>query len=87
MNEYLMLEIARQRSAELQESARLASLVRLARERRAADRVERGRHGKVRGVTAHGDELVGLPSIPDYVDGTFAKDRRSTSAGPAATRR
>ena len=63
MNEYMMLEIARQRSAELQESARLASLVRLARERRAADRVERGRHGKVRGVTAHGDELVGLPAF------------------------
>jgi len=64
MNEYMMLEIARQRSAELQESARLARLVRLARERRrAADRAERGRHGKVRGVTAHGDELVGLPSF------------------------
>jgi len=80
MNEYLMLEIARQRSAALQESARIA---RLAREQRAADRAERRRDGKVRGVPVQAE----LPPIPDYVDGTFAQDRRSTSAGPAAGRR
>ena len=39
MNEHVMLEIARQRTAERQESARL---VRLAREQRAADRAGDG---------------------------------------------
>jgi hypothetical protein len=84
MNEYLMLEIARQRIAERQESARIS---RLARDQRTAERYEHGRDGKVRGVSARGDELVGLPPIPDYVDGTFAKDRGPTSAGPTAARR
>ncbi len=43
MNQYLMLEIARQRSAERHESARLARLV---REQRAANRGGRGGRGR-----------------------------------------
>jgi hypothetical protein len=43
MYEHMMLEIARQRAAEWQESARLARLARLAREQRAVDRARRAR--------------------------------------------
>jgi hypothetical protein len=85
MNEHVMLEIARQRTAERQESARLS---RLAREQRAVDRARRGqRHVGVRGVPAQGGGLADLPAVPDYVDGTFASDRQSASAGRAAARR
>jgi hypothetical protein len=88
MNEYMMLEIARQRTAEWQESARLARLARLAREQRAMDRARRGqRRGGVRGVPALGGGPADLPTVPDYVDGTFATDRQSASAGCAAARR
>jgi hypothetical protein len=88
MNEHVMLEIARQRTAEWQESARLARLARLAREQRAADRARRGRRrGGDRGVPALGGGPAGLPPVPDYVDGTFATDRKAASAGRAAARR
>jgi hypothetical protein len=81
MNEHVMLEIARQRTAERQESARLS---RLTREQRAVDRARRG---GVCGVPAQGGGLADLPAVPDYVDGTFASDRQSASAGRAAARR
>jgi hypothetical protein len=57
MNEYLALELIRQRGTELREKARQAGLartLRLARRRRAKD-----------------DALLARP-VPDYVDGTFA---------------
>jgi hypothetical protein len=55
MNEYLMLELARQRIAERREGARKISMMRALRTAmRQRDRDE---------------ELV--PTIPDYVDGTF----------------
>jgi hypothetical protein len=57
MNEYLALELMRQRTAERYEEARRASLVRalrMARRQRKRD-----------------DALVSRP-VPDYVDGTFA---------------
>ena len=57
MNEYLALELIRQRGSERREEARKAGLVRtlrLARRRRASD-----------------DALLARP-VPDYVDGTFA---------------
>jgi hypothetical protein len=55
MNEYLILELARQRIAEQREAARKTSL---RRELRAAMR-QRDR-----------DKELVLPRIPDYVDGT-----------------
>jgi hypothetical protein len=57
MNEYLALELIRQRGAERREEARkagLARMLRLARRRRAKE-----------------DALLARP-VPDYVDGTFA---------------
>jgi hypothetical protein len=57
MNEYLALELIRQRSTERREEARQAGLartLRLARRRRAK-----------------ADALLARP-VPDYVDGTFA---------------
>ena len=57
MNEYLALELIRQRGSERREEARqarLARTVRLARRRRRAE-----------------DALLARP-VPDYVDGTFA---------------
>jgi hypothetical protein len=57
MNEYLALELIRQRGSERREEARQAGLartLRLARRRRATDAA-----------------LLARP-IPDYVDGTFA---------------
>jgi len=56
MNDYLALELMRQRTAERREEARKAGLVRslrLARRRRAAD-----------------DALLARP-VPDFIDGTF----------------
>jgi hypothetical protein len=91
MNEHVMLEIARQRAAERQESARLT---RLAREQRAVDRARRGQRGGgvrgvpgVPGVPAQGGGAADWPAVPDYVDGTFATDRQAASAGRAAARR
>ena len=56
MNEYLALELIRQRTTERHEEARRASLVhRLRQSRRQRNRDE---------------ALVGRP-VPDYVDGTF----------------
>jgi hypothetical protein len=57
MNEYLALELIRQRSSERREEARQAGVVRtlrLARRRREKE-----------------DALLARP-VPDYVDGTFA---------------
>jgi hypothetical protein len=57
MNEYLALELIRQRGSERREEARRAGLartLRLARRRRNKD-----------------DALLARP-VPDYVDGTFA---------------
>jgi hypothetical protein len=57
MNEYLALELIRQRGSERREEARRAGLartLRLARRRRGKD-----------------DAMLGRP-VPDYVDGTFA---------------
>jgi hypothetical protein len=57
MNEYLALELIRQRGAERREEARKAGLartLRLARRRRKKE-----------------DALLARP-VPDYVDGTFA---------------
>ena len=59
MNEYLALELIRQRTTERYEEARQASLVhrlRLARRQRNRD-----------------EALVRRP-VPDYVDGTFRRD-------------
>lgn len=58
MNPYLMLEIARQRTAESHEAAWKAG------RRRALRRAARVRHD-------HVTSDVDLPPIPDYVDGTF----------------
>jgi hypothetical protein len=57
MNEYLALELIRQRSAERRQEARnagLARMLRMARRRRQKE-----------------DALLAQP-VPDYVDGTFA---------------
>lgn len=58
MNPYVMLEVARQRSAERNEAARKSSLVRELR--KALRQRER-------------EEALVLTPIPDYVDGTFAR--------------
>ena len=56
MNEYLALELIRQRTAERHEEARQASLVhRLRLARRQRNR----------------DEALARRPVPDYVDGTF----------------
>ena len=56
MNEYLALELIRQRTAERHEEARRASLVhRLRQARRQRNR----------------DEALVRRPVPDYVDGTF----------------
>jgi len=87
MNEYAMREMTRQRGAERQEAGRLARLAReqraANRERRAAGREQRGRGG----VSARSGEPADVPSIPDYVDGTFAADPQPTSTGRAAAER
>jgi hypothetical protein len=57
MNEYLALELIRQRSAERREEARKAGLARTLRQARRRRRQE--------------DALLARP-VPDYVDGTFA---------------
>ena len=65
MNPYAMLEVARQRSAERQEQARKASLV---KELRKALR-QRDRE----------NDLFQTP-IPDYVDGTFRRPEDAAPA-------
>ncbi len=57
MNEYLAIELIRQRTTERYEEARHASLIRGLR------RARRQRH--------HDEALIRRP-IPDYVDGTYA---------------
>ena len=57
MNEYLAIELIRQRTTERYEEARQASLIRGLR------RARRQRH--------HDEALVRRP-VPDYVDGTYA---------------
>lgn len=58
MNASLMLELARQRTADQHEAARKAS------QRRALRRALRAQRGHEAGA-------YDLPPIPDYVDGTF----------------
>ena len=60
MNSTLMLEVARQRTADQHEAARKAGQWRALRKALRAQR-------------NHGSEAVAveLPPIPDYVDGTF----------------
>lgn len=60
MHPYLMLEIARQRTAERHEAARRAG------QRRALRKAARAQRD--RAATAG---MFDLPPIPDYVDGTF----------------
>ena len=65
MNPYAMLEVARQRSAERQEQARKASLVKeLRKALRQRDR----------------ENDLFLTPIPDYVDGTFRRPEDATPA-------
>lgn len=66
VNPYLMLEIAKQRTAERHEAARRAGLTR-------ALRIVMRQRDRARTL----DELD-VPAIPDYVDGTF---RSETPAG------
>jgi hypothetical protein len=75
MNEYVMLEIARQRTAERQEAAwkagrrrTLRKVARAQREHAAADDFE-------------------FPPVPDYVDGTFrATEDEATAERAGASR-
>ncbi|MBO0825892.1 MAG: hypothetical protein J2P27_18865 [Actinobacteria bacterium] len=60
MNSILMLEVARQRTADQHEAARKAS------QRRALRRALRSQRNHAPEAAA-----VELPPIPDYVDGTF----------------
>ena len=72
MNEYLALELIRQRTAERREEARRAGLartLRLARRRRAQD-----------------EALLARP-VPDYVDGTFAPADDRVQARPMSNAR
>lgn len=58
MNEYLALELIRQRTTERYEEARRASLVHWLRQTRR----QRNR-----------DEALARRPVPDYIDGTFAR--------------
>ena len=60
MNSILMLEVARQRTADQHEAARKAN------QRRALRKALRSRRNHAAEAAA-----VELPPIPDYVDGTF----------------
>ena len=80
MNGNAMYEMARQRIAEQQRVARLASE---ARERRAAARAGRGRKGK--------RETIATPAIPDFAhemfDATVPAPRESADGRDARTSR
>jgi hypothetical protein len=72
MNDYLALELMRQRSAERREEARKAGLARtLRRARRQRDKE---------------NALLARP-VPDYVDGTFAPADDLAQARHASTAR
>ena len=60
MDAYLMLEVSRQRTIEWHEAARQAGLA------RAVRKAIRARRSRARAADA-----ISLPSVPDYVDGTF----------------
>ena len=72
MNPYAMLEVARQRSAERQEVARKASLVKEVR--KALRHRER-------------EEVLVLTPVPDYVDGTFRRPEDAAPAEHAGAGR
>jgi hypothetical protein len=75
MNPYLMLEVARQRTAEQHEAASKA------RRRRALRRDARAQRKQQAAAGA-----FDLPPIPDFVDGTFrtAEDQSVTERAGAA---
>jgi hypothetical protein len=65
MNPYVMIDVARQRSAERHEAARKANLVReLRKALRQRDR----------------EEALVLMQVPDYVDGTFRRPEDAAPA-------
>ena len=68
MNAYLMLEVAKQRTAEQHEAARQASRLQALRKAIRAQR-----HQAAAGA-------FDLPPIPDYVDGTFATTEDEAAA-------
>jgi hypothetical protein len=74
VNEYIMLEIARQRTAERHEAARKAGWRRALRKEARAQR-EQAAAGNFE-----------FPPIPDYVDGTFrpAEDEATTERASAS---
>ena len=72
MNPYAMLEVARQRSAERQDQARKASLVKELR--KALRHRER-------------EEVLVLTPVPDYVDGTFRRPEDAAPAEHAGAGR
>lgn len=75
MNPYLMLEVARQRTAEQHEAARKAGRRRALRKAARAKRAEEAAAG-----------TFDLPPVPDYVDGSFrtAEDLSVTERAGAA---
>lgn len=76
MHPDLMMEIARQRTAERYEAARQAG------QRRALRKAARARRGHATAPIA-----VDLPPIPDYVDGTFRTAEDLDAAERAGTAR
>jgi hypothetical protein len=70
MNPYLMLEVARQRTAERQEAAWEAG------RRRAARRAARAQRRHAAAVAG----TFEFPPIPDYVDGTFHRTEDEATA-------
>jgi hypothetical protein len=76
VNPYLILEVAKQRTAEQHEAARKAGQRRALRK---AARAERNR--------AAAADAFDLPPIPDYVDGTFRPAQDLAVAERAGTAR
>jgi hypothetical protein len=76
MHPYLILELARERTADRHEAARRAGL------RRALRKAARAQRGHVAP-----DVAVDLPPIPDYVDGTFREAEDAATADRAGAAR